>query len=203
MSSVLFLLCIVASVLGHGRGVDFTLVPGTAGSDIVRAVISKIDALGIFPTDNRFLRRIAFVESNDGSSNETYRENYHGGIWQVNEDLFNETQDTSMYPELVLLYDAIDLTFAIDWRLAMWEDLHKPFYSGLAARLFLSTIGEDIPSSSDYFGQGNYWMQHYNPSGIPLEFVNDVIELALQEHEGQSHHRYYIYGHTQPACMYF
>ena len=36
-----------------------------------------------FSEDKLFLRRLAYVESSDGSNPDTFRSGYHGGIWQV------------------------------------------------------------------------------------------------------------------------
>ncbi len=46
--------------------VDLTLVPREKGSDVVLAVVAKIECSEVFPTDNRLLRRMAYVESKDG-----------------------------------------------------------------------------------------------------------------------------------------
>ncbi len=43
--------------------VDLTLVLREQGSDVVLAVVAKIEDSEVFPTDNRLLRRMAYVES--------------------------------------------------------------------------------------------------------------------------------------------
>lgn len=57
--------------------------PRAKGEAVVRDVVAKINGLGIFPNDHRFLCRIAWVESRYGSARGTYRRRYYGGIWQV------------------------------------------------------------------------------------------------------------------------
>lgn len=42
----------------------------------------------IFSEDRLFLRRLAYVESRDGTDAKTYRAGYNGGIWQVNDIVF-------------------------------------------------------------------------------------------------------------------
>lgn len=37
----------------------------------------------IFEYDNRFFRRMAYVETNDGQVQDTYPDDYNGGIWRV------------------------------------------------------------------------------------------------------------------------
>ena len=70
----------VASCLS---AVDETLMEKTSGSSVVEAAINKIETSCVFDNDNLFLRRIAYVESSDGTDPKTYRVGYYGGIWQV------------------------------------------------------------------------------------------------------------------------
>jgi len=63
--------------------VDRTCQSGAAGSDVVDAVISLMEASCVFPEHRQFLRRLAYVESSDGNADNTYRAGYDGGIWQV------------------------------------------------------------------------------------------------------------------------
>ena len=60
-----------------------TRQPETRGQDVLHATINQIKESSIFPDDKGMLRRIAYIESNDGNNPETYREDFHGGIWQV------------------------------------------------------------------------------------------------------------------------
>ncbi len=62
---------------------DLTRVPEAQGAAVVEASVAQITGSGIFPADNNFLRRIACVESRDGTHPNTYRNGYYGGIWQV------------------------------------------------------------------------------------------------------------------------
>ena len=75
------MLCACVAVLG--QKVDDTRRPGAKGAEVVESVVNLIDAACIFPEDKLFLRRLAYIESSDGNDPKTYRENYHGGIWQV------------------------------------------------------------------------------------------------------------------------
>ena len=162
---------------------DDTLREGASGSAVVRAVIGRIEDTNIFPNDNQLLRRIACVESKDGTDNRTYRSGYHGGIWQVDEVGFKDTQDNVSHPRLDAKLDKIQEKLGIDWRTVHWQDLRKPLYSGLAARLFLSNIPSAIPVASDLQAQGEYWKAHYNKngSGSVEKFVKDIKSLLLLE----------------------
>jgi len=63
--------------------VDQTRKPGSSGTAVVDAVTRLIEATCVFPDDKLFFRRLAYVESDDGTDNNTYRAGYDGGIWQV------------------------------------------------------------------------------------------------------------------------
>ena len=164
--------------------VDDTLREGASGSAVVRAVVGRIEDANIFPNDNQFLRRIAYVESKDGTDNNTYRIGYYGGIWQMNEVRFQDTQNTSLHQGLVTILDSIQEHFDIDWPAARWQDLRRPLYSGLAARLFLSNIPVAIPFASNLQAQGEYWETHYNTNAVNRSverFVQDIQSLLQLE----------------------
>ena len=61
-----------------------------------------------------------------------------------------------------------------------WIDLRKPLYSGLGARLLLSTIQSPIPLASDISAQAQFWKQHYNTAtgtGTVQIFIENAITL--------------------------
>ena len=72
----------------ENQEVLLTTQPNACGQGIVKATIDKINESGAFPDDKGFLRSIAHVESNDGMNADTYRDGFHGGIWQVITDTF-------------------------------------------------------------------------------------------------------------------
>ena len=55
--------------------------PKGKGDAVVTEVMNKINSLGIFPSDHKFLCRIAWVESKYGEDRRTYRPRYYGGIF--------------------------------------------------------------------------------------------------------------------------
>ena len=160
----------ISSILMCKTQVDKTLIAEESGPDVVPAAIGRIKESDIFPSDKQFLRRIAYVESKDGTDQGTYRDGYHGGIWQVDEIRFCDTQDIISHPGLIEKFDKIQIFFGIDWRQVQWEDLRKPLYSGLAARLKLSNIEDEIPLSNNLEAQGHYWKNYYDRhfSTLPL-----------------------------------
>ena len=187
--SAAFLLC---TCLGQAPGMDLTTELQAAGTDVVLASIALIEPLTIFPNDNRLLRRVAFAETRDGVDMDTFRPGYNGGIWQVDEDIFNQTQDTTANPELVQIYEQLQMSFGIDWPTATWADLRRPLYSALAARLYFTIVSEPIPLAGDLRGQGTYWKNNYNSNDEDTVqgFIDDITAL---EAEGKEQPRTLIY----------
>lgn len=150
--------------------------PKGKGNDVVTEVADMINNLGIFPSDHKFLCRVAWVESKYGEASGTYRPGYHGGIWQVDKIGYLETV---IQQRLRKYWDEIKAKLGIDWANTEWEDLEKPLYSGLAARLFLARISAPIPS--DLPAQAHYWKTHYNTAagkGTVQKFVDDVKQAT-------------------------
>ena len=173
---MLMRLALFSLLLGttHCLGQDLTIQEGTNGSTVVSACISQIQQSGIFTSDNEMLRRIAYVETSYGNDVDTYRSGYDGGIWAVDEDLFDETQNTA---SLTNLHQQIQSMFSIQWSSVQLSDLRKPLYSALAARLYFYTVSASIPISSNVQSQATYWKTFYNPSGSTSDFVTLVDEL--------------------------
>ncbi|XP_031569834.1 uncharacterized protein LOC116304268 [Actinia tenebrosa] len=165
---LVLLFCVLGVVVSDG---PFT--PKGKGPNVVAQVVTMIDEHGIFPDDNKFLCRVAWVESKYGTNSRTYRPFYYGGIWQVDQIGW---LDTVQRPSLRKYHQRIKDVFKIDWTKTSWADLQKPFYSGLAARLLLATVPAAIPPSYDLEAQGQYWKKYYNRSGAGTaeKFVSDV-----------------------------
>ena len=179
-SAVLFVYYCIWLVKVQAQRRDLTREPESSGSSVVLATVAQIRDSNIFPDDRQLLRRIALVESDDGRNPRTYRQGYHGGIWQVDLIGFQDTQDTNSHPGLVSKFEEIQSKFGIDWPSVQWEDLRKPLYSGLAARLKLSNVAASIPFASDVAGQASYWKTYYNTesgAGTVERFIQDVMGL--------------------------
>ena len=161
------------------QGQDLTRTPGSSGTPVVLATVGLIRESGVFQDDRQLLRRIAWVESRDGTDSQTYRQGYHGGIWQVDLIAFQDTKNITF--GLNSTFREIQRHFGIDWQSVQWEDLRKPLYSALVARLILSnvTLTESIPLASDVAAQASYWRRHYNAVGTEPRFIADV--MALEE----------------------
>ena len=69
--------------LVSSQGTDQTIQPEASGSVVVKATLSRLDISQNLTDTTEFMRRLAYVESRDGLDTDTYREDYHGGIWKV------------------------------------------------------------------------------------------------------------------------
>ncbi|XP_025113618.1 uncharacterized protein LOC112575805 isoform X2 [Pomacea canaliculata] len=137
---------------------------GASGSDVVDAVVDLIDHSCIFPDDYLFLRRLAYLETEDGKAPNTYMMNtYYNGIWRTNKDMFMETQQQSS-PALLEAHRKIEAAFGINWQSVRWEDLQKPLYSALAAKLYITYRGLQIPSSPN--DQISFWLSNFPSGGL-------------------------------------
>ena len=163
---------------------DDILIPCARGTDVVLAVVKKIECTGIFPPENQLLRRIASVESDDGWDRKTCRSGYQGGIWQVDKIGFMHTQDTRSHRNLLAKFEKIKKHFCIDWSEVTWEDLRKPLYSGLAARLVLSIEPTALPPAHQIRKQAEYWRDFYKSKmgseGHPVwKFIKKVSRKCV------------------------
>ena len=80
------------------QGQDLTRTPESSGTPVVLATVGLIRESGIFSDDRQLLRRVAWVESRDGTDSQTYRQGFHGGIWQVDLTAFQNTQNLDLFP---------------------------------------------------------------------------------------------------------
>ena len=166
--------------LGTTCVVDLTLQAESSGTVVVDTCIDKISASGIFTSnDQQMLRRIAYVETRDGTNSSTYSDpNNDGGIWQLSSTKFTATKNTSN-PAISSLIGNISTHFNITWATTQWSDLRKPFFSAIAARLYLEVITSSIPLASQVSSQGSYWVNYYTSSGgTQSDYVDAVNELG-------------------------
>ena len=181
-----FRLLFLAAFLCVSKAVDTTLHDGATGSDVVLAVIAKLDASRIaFRDDHRLLRRLAFVETADGadSGSSTTR-----GLWGLDKDKLDLVLSATELAELRIVIEAL---FRIDWGAVTVQDLRKPFYAGLVARLYLQYLEVSgsavIPLAGDIVGQASFWLAYYHTdvggvSRTEVFFVGQVD--LLEEREG-------------------
>ena len=168
---VSLLLAVVVSLRGNAAEVnEAVLKNGAKGTAVTLLSVAHIQQAAIFPDDNEMLRRIAYVETRDGSDPDRYN---HGGIWAVSEAAFNNTGNTL----LALKHEQIIQEFGIDWGRVQFSELHKPLYSALAARLVLLAAPVSIPKRTDVAGQAQFWRENYNSAGSVDDFIGAANEL--------------------------
>ena len=166
----ILILASLCAIFNVASAVDKTLEEGASGKDVVEAVVEKIRRANP-PDDSQFLRRLAYVETKDGASITNPATNT-GGIWNVNQYFYKQTKDASLSTQHSLIQSA----FNIAWANTTWQDLLKPLYSGLAARLYIDSIGQTIPQKLTE--QALFWAQHFNSrdSWTDQDFVNRTEE---------------------------
>ena len=89
------------------------------------------------------------------------------------------TMDTGAHYCLPSKYYKIHQAFpGIDWPSTTRQDLDKPFFSALAARLYLSNLKERIPNGNRIEEQAYYWKDFYmRGAANKKKFLEAVAEL--------------------------
>lgn len=168
---VAVMLAAVGSIVAQSSD-DILYQSNANGSAVVLLVVGRLQQSGVFGNDNELLRRIAFVETRDGTLPDTFREGYNGGIWAVDEAAFlgTKTNDASNVRLPAKLQQIRD-HFEIDWTSVQWSDLRKPLHSAIAARLILYLAPRAIPPTNDLEAQAMFWVQYYNSDGDEADFA--------------------------------
>ena len=149
---------------------------GSTGTTAVLLSVAHLGQSAVFSNDNGFLRRIAYAETRDGTSSSV---EFHN-IWAVSQEGLEQTQILN-HPTLNVKRNLIALEFDIDWLMVDWDDLKRPFYSALAARLLLFLAPELIPDFSDIPDQARFWKQYYNVDGSLSEFIGAANKVEGED----------------------
>ena len=147
---------------------DATMIPGAEGTDVVDACIQKITQQNVFPYDQQLLRRILFAESGYIDTNINV-----GGLWQLSPWRLAMTKLLISHE----LLEEIQLFYGIKWSSVEMEDLAAPFYSALAARIFIEVKKIDIPLSSDLEKQGEFWSTQYTTKLKTKKYFIDSVNF--------------------------
>lgn len=162
------------------NGQDLTLVKSERGPDVVDACVQYMER--VFSYDQQLLQRITLVET------EVLKKYYQltllnvgnngGGLWQIPRLKFTQTQSNiSTYT-----HNEIMRTYRIDWPYIPWSYMLMPFYSALAARLYIDqTLGYAIPMSSEIVKQGQYWDDQYTSKDEETsQFFVDIVQNTIK-----------------------
>ena len=183
------MLFLLAALFSGANTLDKTLDDGAIGSDVVQAVIAKLDASGIaFGDDHRLLRRLAFVETADGANTNVS----NVGLWGLSQSHLDVVGSAPLLAELRI---AVRAAFGIDWGAVTTNDLGKPFFAGLAARLYLFYLEisgtATIPLAGDIDAQAHFWFTYYH-SNVGFSWTEQyfVVQVdLLEEREGMLYWR--------------
>ena len=213
------LFCILNVCLGAR---DLTMEEYASGEVVVDATIATLDAMFLSDSsfwtegdDSMFFKDLALVESTYGEDDDTFTMSHLGGIWQVMQTAFDDTQNLVTIrrnPEFSELLDEVSDVLDITWSTVTFDDLAKPLHSLVAARLVLhlkaaSTGGDPedictrIPTLDNREVYGRYWYECYREemSGSVQEFENKI------DPEGQYTILLYhaIYNRNILICIYY
>ena len=157
---------------------DIINTPHKSGPKVVELCIKKLKSpIFNMPDDNDFMRRVAYVMSEFGGNMKG-----NGGIWQVSHTAFEDTKDTRAHIRLPRKYEQIWKAYKIDWDSVTYKDLDKPFYSALAARLYLSNFPEYIPPADRVEDQAAYWKFKYMTGKGDIQRFKQKVEELERTH---------------------
>ncbi|CAK8674302.1 uncharacterized protein LOC143468480 isoform X2 [Clavelina lepadiformis] len=179
-------LCVLVIICGLTRPsqqqTDLALVSGSSGTVVTLRCVDLITSSEIFPDDDDFLRRLAYVETSDGVAITATGE---GGIWKISaiafSNLMDETYNASTYYPMILSQ------FNITWTSVAYNDLDIPLYSALAARLVLAHVELNSTAALPATLPEQYliWDFYFREEVAPIDestfisLVNSIISSTL------------------------
>lgn len=182
---------LIAAVFSFGNAHPAILTQaGANGTAIVHAVITVIESGKVFNfSDHRFLRRLAYVTSNDGTA---YCDDDGSGIWGIDEDKLDAMRQYKDTVDLTAANNRTEMLVGLSILEAEVEAVQlKPLYCGAAANLYLYylmlTDGDiEVPLAHDIAGQADLWVKHFCVSSAKRScfkeyFVYLVTELERKE----------------------
>ena len=162
---------------------------GASGSCVVEAVLKLLEDSKIFPPDHGFMRRIAYVETRDGTniiSENTNENNLHEGvgIWglthyflgNMRHALQHDPKYRSLFPVSEKIYEQFGVSMTGNETLNMTN----PVVSGIAAHFFLHyliVLKDLYKIPEDIAGQASFWANIYHIGANPTVFEEGVMEL--------------------------
>ena len=161
-----------------------------SGSAVVEAVLDVIKNSGIFPPDHGFMRRIAYVETRDGT-NITENTNVRmihkrNGIWGLTESMLHnmrrrlkQRSNELKYQNLVTESGQICEEFGVNVT-SEKLNLRNPLMSGIAAHFYIlyQTVVTNVAWPEDFGTQALFWAKYFrNNDGNPTIFEESVMEL--------------------------
>ena len=160
------------------------------GSEVVEEVLQQLDEPHIFSPDYGFMRRMAYVETRDGTV--TTAENTSNnlchkrvGIWGLTESMLYHMKvgmrrNSTKYQEVFAVSEDICEEIGVNMTGHEKLNMRNPLVSAIAARFYLLYLteleNEDLPE--DLMGQALFWGSHYTEINADYtKFLEDVMEL--------------------------
>ena len=169
---------------------------GANGSDVVEAVVKKLNDSCIFPPDHGFMRRIAYVETKDGTniteSTNVRMVHKRNGIWGLTELMLHNMKlklqlhsSDPKYQNLIADTKKIYRRFGVNMTGNEKLNLTIPLVSGIAARFYphYLTVLRDEEIPEDIAGQAIFWANYYRVDGNFVHYEEKVLELEGMTHE--------------------
>ena len=174
---------------------DWMNHPNANGSEVVEAVVQMLIHSGIFGPDHRFLRRIAFVETKDGTETMTSDSgcNKRVGIWGITTTMLRSMQDkmrNQVYPRLMTTNEKLCQRFGVNMSGYERLDLTNALVSGIAARFYLlyQSVLKNIMSLPRCVSkQAMFWDDHYINGEGERNPYHDHFEKRVLELEGKAY----------------
>jgi hypothetical protein len=180
------ILVLILCSIGIAKCVDMTLQRDASGADVVRSVLTRLNEINDVDRTTglagqqvleQFIREMAYVETIDGTS---YPQNSRdGGIWGVSRELFEQTRRYNL-PDL---YNAISLTYCVNWRDIQYSQLRSPLYSGLAVRIMLFhlySVRQQLRTSASDQERAAFWVRHFGGTAAS-QWTNRIQQLRNTE----------------------
>ena len=161
-----------------------------SGSAVVEEVLHLIQNSDIFPPDHGLMRRIAYVETRDGTNitenAEEDIEHKRVGIWGLTEFMLHSMRhqlkqhsSNKQYQTLTAKSERICEVFGVNVT-SKNMNLRNPLASGIAARFFLHylTVLRNVILPESVSEQASFWVSEYNiMNGNATTFEDDIMEL--------------------------
>ena len=179
MKIVLGVLCFGSLLIaGHVKANKESETLEATGEMAVSDVLQRFNDTGLETNETTllFMRRMAWVESNFGNSPYTFRQGFHGGIWQKDLKAFRDTQNVKKFPILLEKHRLIEELLNVTWIKTPWRELRKPLHSVLTAWLFLCILPREIPPTVEE--QAEFWVE-FKDECAPMaqDFIDGVKVL--------------------------
>ena len=146
------------------------------GWKIVEKSVVILKNAKVFSPDRNLMKRIALVELKLNQSS------VDGGLWHVPTCAFwGVTQNRKKYGKrLKKIQKVVRRKFGITWSRMSYDELRRPMYSLIAARMYLHIILKDgIPRGAN--SQGKLWSTYYHNCGVTNPYLANRLTKIFKK----------------------